>query len=258
MSTEASLQARTGDLRFFRTCITVMAVVLVFGFVLQLAMGRSSFGAPLIVHLHAVAFMGWVAITVSQAWLAAGGAARLHRLLGGLAVVWMVALAALGPLVTISAVRTGRVPFFFQPQHLLLADPAMLIGAVLLFACAVALRKQRDWHTRLQVGALMMLMGPGVGRILPLPFLKPYAFEIAAVLPLAAPLIGMARDQRVYGRIHPAWLWSIGVLLALLICARAIALSPAGDAIYAAATAGSSATGTDGRAFPPPPHPMSR
>jgi len=256
MNTVASAPTDVGDRRFFRTCITAMSVVLVAGFVLQLAIGRSSFGAPLIVHLHGVAFMGWVAIIVSQAWLAAGGAVRLHRLLGGLAVAWMVALAALGPLVTIAATRTGRVPFFFQPQHLLLADPAILLGAVLLFAGAVALRKDSAWHMRLQIGSLMMLMGPGVGRILPMPFLTPYGFEIASLLPLAVPLIGMARDQRAHGRVHPAWLWSIGVLLALLIAARVVALSPAGDAIYAAATAGSSAAGSDGRAYPPPPpHP---
>jgi hypothetical protein len=256
MITEAAAPARPSDLPFFLNCITDMAVVLVSGFVLNLALGRSSFGAPLIVHLHAVAFMGWVAIIVTQAWLAAGGAARLHRMLGVLAVVWMCAMAVLGPLVTIAAVRTERVPFFFQPQHLLVADPATLLGAFMLFAGAVALRKNRDWHPRLQIGAFMMLMGPGVGRIIPMPFLTPYAFEIASTIPLIAPLIGMARDKRVHGRVHPAWLWSIGLLLALLIAARGIALSPAGDAIYAAATAGSQAAGSDGRAFPPPPpHP---
>jgi hypothetical protein len=53
--------------------VTAMALVLVAGFVLQLAMGRSSFGAPPVVHLHALVFMGWVAIVVAQAWLAAGG-----------------------------------------------------------------------------------------------------------------------------------------------------------------------------------------
>jgi hypothetical protein len=57
--------------------VTAMALVLVAGFVLQLAMGRSSFGAPPVVHLHALVFMGWVAIVVAQAWLAAGGRSRL-------------------------------------------------------------------------------------------------------------------------------------------------------------------------------------
>ena len=99
----------------------------------------------------------------------------------------------------------------------------------------------------------MMLMGPGIGRIVPMPLLAPYAFEIASVIPLIVPLIGMARDRRVHGKVHPAWGWSIGVLVAVLIAARLIAFSLVGDAAYAAAAAGSQAAETDGRAFPPPP-----
>ena len=55
------------DLTFFRAMITTMAAVLIAGFVIQLATGRSSFGAPLVVHLHAFVFMGWAAIVVTQA-----------------------------------------------------------------------------------------------------------------------------------------------------------------------------------------------
>lgn len=246
-------QTPSKDLAFFRTTITAMAIVEIAGFVLQLAMRRSSFGAPLIVHLHAVVFMGWVAILVTQAWLAAGGGVRLHRALGGLAVIWMLAMSVLGPLVTIASARTGRVPFFFQPQHFVIANPVTLLGAVGLFVAAVVLRKNREWHPRLQVGSFMMLMGPGVGRIIPMPFLKPYAFEIATGLAVIVPLIGIVRDWRVRGRPHPAWFWAIGVLVATLVVARVVALSPAGEAIFAAATAGSPAAHTDGLVYPKPP-----
>lgn len=255
MSDAPLTQAQVADLRYFRNCISVMAIILVSGFVFQLAMGRSSFTAPLVVHAHAVVFMGWVVITLSQAWLAAAGARQWHRLLGGIAVVWVCAMLVLGVLVSTQAARTGRVPFFFQPQHFVLADPATLLCFLLLFGAAVASRKHPDWHMRLQVGAFTMLMGPGIGRLIPMPLLAPYAFEIASVLPLAVPAINMIRDRRIHGRIHPAWWWPIGLLVAALIVVRVIAFSPAGDAIYAAVTDGSSAAGTDGRAFPPPPGP---
>lgn len=245
--------AGQGDLRFFRTMITAMAAVLVSGFVLNLAMGRSSFGAPPIVHVHAVAFMGWVTIVVTQAWLVAGGRADLHRKLGALALAWLCAMLLLGPLVTIAAIRTGRVPFFFQPQHFLLADPATVFAAAGMVVAAVLLRKNRDWHPRLQIGAFMMLMGPGIGRLIPMPLLAPWAFEIASLIPLVVALVGMARDKRVHGKVHPAWLLSAGIVVAVQIAVRVVAFSPVGDAIYAAAAAGSPAAGTDGRAFPPPP-----
>jgi len=242
-----------GDRRFFRNLITVMAIILVAGFVVQLAMGRSSFNSPVIIHLHAFAFMAWIGITLAQTWLAAGGSLALHRKLGVLSVGWVVLLMILGPLVTIATVQTGRTPFFFQPQHFLIANPMTLIGFAGLFAAAMLLRHNREWHVRLQVGAFTMLMGPGFGRLLPMPFLPPYAFEIAGGIAIIFPLIGMLRDWRVHGRPHIAWLWSIVALLAVMLLSRVIAFSPIGDAIYAAATAGGPMAGVDGLAFPPPP-----
>ncbi|MBP9233791.1 MAG: hypothetical protein KBF30_03890 [Hyphomonadaceae bacterium] len=205
------------DRRFFRNLITAMAVILVMGFVVQLAAGRSSFNSPLIIHLHAFAFMAWTGITLTQTWLAASGNLALHRKLGLLSVGWVILLLILGPLVTISTVQTARTPFFFQPQHFLVANPMTLLGFAGLFGAALALRRQTDWHTRLQVGAFTMLMGPSFGRILPMPFLPPYAFETAGLVALIFPIIGMLRDWRVHGRPHAAWLWSIAVLLAVTL-----------------------------------------
>lgn len=241
------------DRRFFRNLITVMAVILLAGFVVQLALGRSSFNSPLIVHLHAFGFMTWVAITLTQTWLAASGNLTLHRKLGLLSIGWVIVLLILGPLVTIATVQTGRTPFFFQPQHFLIANPLTLLGFAGLFAAAIVLRQQADWHTRLQVSAFVMLMGPGFGRLLPMPFLPPYAFETAGLVALIFPVIGMLRDWRVHGRPHAAWLWGIAVLLATTLLARVVGFSPIGEAVYAAATAGGSLAGTDGLAFPPPP-----
>lgn len=243
----------TDDRRFFRNLVSVMAVILLAGFVVQLALGRSSFSAPLIVHLHALVFMGWVGITLSQAWLVAGGNLALHRKLGQVAVIWAIGLLILGPLVTIANIQSGRTPFFFQPQHFLVANPMTLIGFAALFSAAIIMRRQFDWHARLHIGAFVMLMGPGFGRLLPMPFLPPYAFETAGLVALVFPIVGMLRDWRVHGRPHPAWFWGIGVLLAVTVLARLVGFSPIGEAIYAAVTAGGSLAGTDGLAFPPPP-----
>ncbi len=241
------------DSRFFRACITLMAIMLVCAFMFQLAMGRSSFNAPPIVHLHAVVFMGWLAIMLAQTWLATGGNVAMHRRLGRLAVVWAFGILVIGTLVTIAAVQTGRVPFFFQPQHFLIANPLTVVGFMALLGAAIVLRKQTDWHARLQVGAFVMLMGPGFGRLIPMPLLMPYAFESACLLALIFPFAGMIRDWRVLGRPHRAWLWGICVLIGVLLLARWIAFSPVGNSIYAAAMADSPAAVTDGLAFPPPP-----
>lgn len=244
-----------GDRIFIRNLITVMAVVLVSGFVVQLATGRSSFNAPLIVHAHAVVFMGWVGITLAQTWLAASGNIALHRNLAKLALVWVIGLLIFGTWVTTATVQTGRTPFFFQPQHFLVANPMTLVGFVALLGAAIHMRGKSDWHARLQVGAFLMLMGPGFGRLLPMPLLPPYAFEIAGLVALVFPLAGIIYDWRTHGRPHPAWFWGIGVLLAVMILARIAGFSPIGEGIYDAVVAGTPLAGTSGLDFPPPPGP---
>ena len=56
------------DSFYFRSAVA-MAIVIVAGFSMQFAMGRSTFAARPLVHVHGLIFMGWVAIFVTQSWL---------------------------------------------------------------------------------------------------------------------------------------------------------------------------------------------
>ena len=75
----------SGEHRFFLTMAIVMALVIVGGFANNLAAGRSSFALPLIFHIHAFIFFGWVVLYVTQNALVATGSVALHRLPPGLA-----------------------------------------------------------------------------------------------------------------------------------------------------------------------------
>ena len=182
--------------RFFSNMAVAMAVVVVIGFSTQLLMGRSTFASPLPVHAHAVLFMGWVAIFVTQAQLATRGPIALHRRLGWLALGWIVAMVVAAMVVIVAMTRNGTVPFFFQPQHFLFADPLTLAGFVALTALAVIKRRQTDWHARLHIGAMALLTGPAFGRLLPMPLLIPYAFEAAGLATTVFLFVGMARDWK--------------------------------------------------------------
>ncbi len=243
------------DRRFIRNLVTGMAVILVSGFVVQLAMGRSSFSAPMFIHLHAVVFMGWVGIVLTQVWLAGSGNFAVHKQVGKLAAIWALGLIIFGTWVTVAVVQTGRTPFFFQPQHFLIANPLTLYAAIGLLVAAYMMRKQTDWHARLQVGSFVMLMGPGFGRLLPMPFLPPYAFEIACLTALIFPAIGIVYDVRAHGRPHPAWFWGIGVLIGAVLLSRVVGFSPIGEAAYDAVVAGTPLAGSSGLDYLPPPGP---
>lgn len=244
------------DSGFFRNAAFAMAVVIVAGFSLQFAMGRSSLSAPLLVHAHGMVFMGWLELYVAQSVSAATGRIALHRRLGWIAPTWLVAMLALGFAVTFAMVQRGQVPFFFRPLQFLVFDPVALLTFAGLVSAAIMLRRRTDWHRRLQFCGMAMLLGPGFGRLLPMPLLAPYAWEATFGASLLFPLAGVAADLRRSGRVHPAWYWGIGTLLASFVLVEAITYSPAGTALYRAVTAGSAGAAVDPLAFAPPPPAM--
>ncbi len=240
---------------FFLGGAIAMALVIVAGFSVQLAMGRSSFSAPPLVHAHAVVFMGWMVIYVLQNVLVATDRIALHRRLGWLAAAWMIPMVVLGVAVTVALVRKGMVPFFFRPLQFLVFDPTTLAAFIGLTNAAIVLRRQTDWHRRLHFCGMALLVGPGVGRLLPMPLLPPWAWEATLAVCLLFPLVGVAADLRRSGRVHPAWLWGLGAMLATAAVTEAITYSPAGEAIYAAVAAGSPGAAVAPLDFPPPPGP---
>ncbi len=83
---QSGAPARSEERFFFKMACT-MAVLIVAGFGFQLGAGRSSFSVPLVYHLHAFIYFGWVALFVLQSGLAAAGNLALHRQLGWLSAI---------------------------------------------------------------------------------------------------------------------------------------------------------------------------
>jgi hypothetical protein len=238
---------------FFLGGAIAMTVVLVAGFSVQLALGRSSFDSPPLVHAHAIAFMGWVGIYLLQNVFAATARQALHRRLGWIAAVWVVPMLVLGCAVTIAMLRRGQVPFFFKPLQFLVFDPLSLFTFAGLTAAAILLRRRTDWHRRLHFCAMALLLGPGFGRLMPMPLLAPWAWEATSVACLAFPAVGMLADLRRDGRVHPAFAWGFGVMVGFVALTEAITYSPAGAALYRAVTTGSPGAAVAPLAFPAPP-----
>ena len=53
------------------------------------------------------------------------------------------------------------------------------------------------------------------------------------------PVIGMLADKRRYGIVHPAWLWGVGVMLALQVLSALVASSTWGTSVTERFLAGS-------------------
>lgn len=254
MATLAEKRARFGsDERFFAISAIIMTIVLVAGFSTQLAFGRSSFAAPLRVHIHALLFFGWTMLYLAQNILVGRGYRTVHRRLGWLAVLWVPAMVIMGTYVTVAMVRAGHAPFFFTPLYFLVMNPLSVLFFAALVAAAIVMRRQTQWHRRLMFCGMTVLLGPGVGRLIPMPLLIPYAgWAVFAVL-ILFPLAGMVRDLRRDRRIHPAWWWGAGSILVMQVAMDLITFSPIGTALYAAVTADTSGADVPPLAYPPFP-----
>lgn len=203
-----------GEHRFFLIATWLLAILTVGGFSLNLGMGRSSFDVPLIYHLHAVAFMAFIALYLAQASLAASSNRALHMRLGVTAFVLIPVMLVLGVWLTFETLRVlGGPPFFGQSEFLIVNLFHLGAFAALAFG-ALANRNRPDWHKRLMFGAMVTVSLPGIARLLPLPFMIPWAFPLLFLVTSIFPVAGMIMDRRVHGRVHPAWWWVLLVPLA--------------------------------------------
>jgi len=244
------------DARFFAITAIIMALINISAFSFFAAMGISSFKAPVSVHVHAILFMGWVLLFVSQVLLGATGSLALHRKVGWLAVGWAVAMVIVGTLSTIWSAQKAAVPFFFLPAQFVLMNPLSVILFAVLLIGAVVKRRDREWHPRLIICGMAAIMGPSFGRLLPAPVLM-YSMLTAVFFGMIAfPVAGIVRDKLRSGRVHPAWWLGLGSLLLLQLATETLGRSAIAGAIYARTVVGTPGARIPGLRYQPPPFPV--
>jgi hypothetical protein len=214
--------------RFFLIMAAVMSLVIVAGFTFHLIAGRSSFDAPLTVHMHGVIFMAWIGLFFGQHVTIASGNIALHRQLGKLAYLFIPAMVIAGTAVMVHSAQSRGGPFFFAVNEFVISNGLGLycFGGLALWALRV--RRHQGWHRRLMLVAMSILTGPGIGRLVPMTLLIPYAWPIGIALTWIFPIIGMVADWRRDGRVHPAYWWGMGIYVGVFAGSMLLAWSPLG------------------------------
>ncbi|HCJ23055.1 MAG TPA: hypothetical protein DHV64_16290, partial [Erythrobacter sp.] len=134
--------------RFFFVMALVMALVIVGGFTLQLAMGRSSFAVPAAYHLHAAVFMGWIGIYLMQHVTALRGQWALHAGFGRIAYLWIPLMLVFGSVLMVVVARRTGGPFFFHVSEFLWSNMMLLWCFGGLAFWALRRRRYTGWHRR--------------------------------------------------------------------------------------------------------------
>jgi hypothetical protein len=253
LATPAAPRRTNAEERFFMTAAVAMAIVIVAGFSLNAIMGRSTIFSPISVHVHGLLFMGFLGLYVTQNFLVATGNIAVHKRLGWLAAIMVPAMIAAALYVIVAMLRRGAVPFFFTPIYFLAMDTMILTSFVVLVVAAIRMRRRTDWHRRLMFCAMAAFTGNGLGRLLPMPLLIPYSGEAAVAASLVFPAWGILSDRRRNGRIHPAWLCGMAVIVGGQIVAEIVARTPLGLSLYHWLAAGAPAAHISPTAYPAPP-----
>jgi hypothetical protein len=186
---------------------------------------------PLIVHFHALAFVGWLALFTVQVALIRNARADIHRRLGmagaGLATVMVV----LGPAtaLVVDAARfaaTGRTPEFLAVQ---LTDILALAG---LTAAGLLSRRIPSAHKRLMLLGLIYISDAGFARLLNGAMAAPLGHGVLgtiARLYLGSDLLLLGLgvyDLATRGRLHPAYLAGVVWMIALQCTAFVLLTNP--------------------------------
>jgi hypothetical protein len=188
--------------------------------------------------IHALVFFGWMLLLIYQAWLVASGNVARHRDVGMIGVSLATAMTIFGTLAAINAAQRAIAAHFADGGEAFMIVPlaAMFSFAVLITAALVNVRRS-DWHKRFLISATAVILDAPIAR----PFIAYIVmgghmppFEgtagmagipgppppVAGILPpsLIGDLFivaGMIYDWRTRGKVHPAYFWAGGFVLAV-------------------------------------------
>jgi len=172
-------------------------------------------GAPILsplMHVHGLAFTAWIVVLLVQTRLVAGRRLALHRRIGYGAAALAVAMVVLGVMAAVDAARRGAAPPGGPPPLVFMIIPiadmaifATLVGAGMWF------RNRSEIHKRLMLVSTIAILTAAIARWPGVLAAGPLAFFLLTDLFV---VVGMVYDRITRGRVHPAYWWGGGALLA--------------------------------------------
>ena len=208
------------DRRFF-TGMAVAAMLVVFAgfapsYYLKSVVARPTVSgmqtlSPLL-HVHGLVFTAWIILFLIQTRLIAARRVALHRRLGVAGVLLAAVMVALGSAAAIDAARRGATPPGGPPPLVFMIIPfADMVIFSTLVGAGIWFRARGDIHKRLMLTSTISLLTAAIARLPGVIPLGPLAYFALTDLFVVA---GLVYDRITRGRVHPAFWWGGGLLLA--------------------------------------------
>ncbi len=228
---------RHSDRNFFLILLLIIwgGILMGFGGDIARHYAKSGLNYPLIVHVHAAAYVGWMGLLTVQIGLIRAGNYRVHKALGVFGAGLAVAMVILGPT---AEIIVGRINYG-QPD----SDPAFQAIAFagvglfgLMTGAAILMRKQSDAHKRLIMLGIIAICNAGFSRWLGGPLFHVTqdllghtngppvvaAWASAYLIPTVLMLSIGIYDLITRRRLVMAWVW--GALVCFLVEVASIGL----------------------------------
>jgi hypothetical protein len=167
--------------------------------------------APPIVHLHALVFVSWMILLVTQSALVGAGNVRLHRSLGMWGIAHATAIMMLGISLQLIATRSAMLKGLAPGTDGLYLGLCAFAGFTTMFTLAIRNRQRPEIHRRMILFAMLPVLPPAVNRF----WSEALGLEPIPVIPLYATLWTMAaaillHEWRKTGRISRYSLFGAG------------------------------------------------
>jgi hypothetical protein len=205
---------RSADRRFFAGIALLLLVYVLLGFWPSYIAAGFVF-APLpsiLVHVHAILYVGWIALFGIQIGLIGTHRVAAHRKLGTLLGWWAAAMLLVGPATVVMAVRRPKSDL---GALVFGGDLAQTIAFAVLVAAGLAQRRQAPQHKRFMMLASAVIIAPALARW-PFDFIQngpPFAFDFFYLLPA---LLLVAFDLLTLRRVQRASWIGLGIMLLVL------------------------------------------
>jgi hypothetical protein len=180
-----------------------------------------------------VTFVGWITLYVVQNTLVFRNDVALHRRLGRIGAVYAGWMVFVGLVLTPLTLAVGRSPPFFTPAYFLALDWVNIAVFGALVYAAIRNRRRTDWHRRLMLCATICVIAPAWGRLIVLTG-NTMTAELNVAMLLLYVVVAILFDWGNRGRVHPAYAWGAGALVAFAAATELLAMWP----FFAASAAG--------------------
>jgi hypothetical protein len=203
-----------GRLRFHFAIALILVGSMVSGFYFDLPkyVLHRTLHFPAVLAVHSAVFSAWMLLYLTQTLLVQTRNVRVHRTLGWFGLVLAGVMPPLGIATAIVMRRFDLLNIPSQNVPLDLAFLAGPLGDIIAFtSCAwlgIALRKRRDYHSRLMFLSIASVADTGFSRI-PIPGGGKWVYLCNLTFYIA----GIAHDRKTLGHVHKVFLWGVPLLL---------------------------------------------